>query len=101
MDESTHEERLSKPLQTNNKQIKIAITFPTEYNRIFNVTSKNNKIYFAKSVNDKNGLIRKTIPPSAYELESVKKETKRIFFEQGHFTEVDYRSIMKPNFSTL
>ena len=29
MDKSTHEEHLSQPLQTNNKQNKIAVTFPT------------------------------------------------------------------------
>ena len=29
MDKSTHEEHLSQPLQTNNKQIKIAVTFLT------------------------------------------------------------------------
>ena len=40
MDKSTHEEHLSQPLQTNNKQFKIAVTFPTGYNGIFNVTDK-------------------------------------------------------------
>ena len=29
MDKSTHEEYLSQPLQTNNKQFKIAVTFQT------------------------------------------------------------------------
>ena len=43
MDKSTHEEHLSIPLQTNNKQFKIAITFLTAYNGIFNVTNSNNK----------------------------------------------------------
>ena len=46
MDNSTHEEHLSQPLQTNNKQFKIAVTFLTAYNGIFNITSKNNKILF-------------------------------------------------------
>ena len=32
MDKSTHEEQLSQPLQINNKQIKIAVTFLTRYN---------------------------------------------------------------------
>ena len=40
LDKSTHEERLSQPLQTNNKQFKIAVTFLTGYNGIFNVTDK-------------------------------------------------------------
>ena len=41
MDKSTHEEHLSQPLQTNNKQFKIAVTFLTGYNGIFNVTNSN------------------------------------------------------------
>ena len=39
MDESTHEEHLSQPLQTNNKQYQRAVTFLTGYNGIFNVTA--------------------------------------------------------------
>ena len=42
MDKPTHEEHLYKLLQTNIKQFKIAFTFLTGYNGIFNVTSKNN-----------------------------------------------------------
>ena len=42
MDKSTHEEHLSQPLRTNNKQFKLAV-FLTGYNGIFNVTDKNNK----------------------------------------------------------
>ena len=52
MDKSTHEEYLSQPLQTNNKQFKIAVTFLSGYNGIFNVTEKNNKFYFRKSISD-------------------------------------------------
>ena len=44
MDESTHEEHLCQPLQTNNKQFKIAITFLSAYNGIFNVTNSNNNV---------------------------------------------------------
>ena len=40
MNDSIHEENLSQPLQTNNKQFKIAITFLTGYNGIFNITGK-------------------------------------------------------------
>ena len=57
MDKSIHEEHLSQPLQTNNKQFKIAVTFLTGYNGIFNVTDKNNKIYFMKSISDGDGYI--------------------------------------------
>ena len=39
MDKSTHEEHSSQPLQTNNKQFKIAVTFSSGYNGIFNVTN--------------------------------------------------------------
>ena len=46
MDESTYEFILNEPLQTNNKQFKIAITFLTGYNGIFNITDANNKFYY-------------------------------------------------------
>ena len=46
MNKSTHEEHLSQPLKTNNKQFKIAVTFPTGYNGIFNATNSNIKFYF-------------------------------------------------------
>ena len=57
MDKSIHEEHLSVPFQTTNKQFKIAVTFLTGYNGIVNVTDKNNKFYFAKSITDKDGFI--------------------------------------------
>ena len=40
MDRATHEENLCQPLQTNNKQFKLAITFLTGYKGIFIVTNK-------------------------------------------------------------
>ena len=43
MDKSTHEEHLSQPLQTNNKQFEITVTFLAAYNGIFKVTNKNKK----------------------------------------------------------
>ena len=42
MNKSTHDEHLSEPIQTNNRQFKIAVTFLTGYNGNFNVTDKNN-----------------------------------------------------------
>ena len=42
MDKYTHEKHLSQPLQTNNKQFGVAVTFLTVYNGIFNVRSSNN-----------------------------------------------------------
>ena len=61
MKKSTHEEHLSQPLQTNNKQFKI-VTFLTAYNGIFNVTNSNNKFYFMKSTTDEDGFIQINIP---------------------------------------
>ena len=61
MNESTHEENLSQPLQTNIKQFKIGITYLSGYNGIFNVTNSNNKFYFTKSVTDDNHFIQMTI----------------------------------------
>ena len=51
IDISTHEEHLSQPLQTNNYQFKIAVTFLTGYNGIFNVTNSKNKFLFHE-IND-------------------------------------------------
>ena len=101
MDKSTHEEHLSQPLQTNNKQFKIAVTFLTGYNGIFNVTNLNNKFYFMKSIADEDGYIIITIPPGAYELENLNNEIKRIIIDEGHYTEATYPFTIKPNFSTL
>ena len=100
MDKSNHEEHLSQPLQTNNKQFKIAVTFLTGYNGIFNVTNINNKFYFKKAIKDED-FIQIRIPPGAYEIESLDVEIKRIIFEKGLYTEGDYPFRIKPNFSTL
>ena len=102
MDKSIHEEYSSQPLQTNNKQFKIAVTFPTGYSRNSNINEKKNKkFYFAKSITDKDAPIQITIPPGAYEVESLNNETERIIIQEGQFTEVVYPFTYKPNFSTL
>ena len=98
MDKSIHEEHLFQPLQTNNKQFKIAITFLTGYNGIFNITTKNIKFYF---INPANEIVMITIPHGAYELESLDSELKQIIIEEGHITEDFYPFNIKPNFSTL
>ena len=100
IDESTNEEHLSQPLQTNNKQFKIAVTFLTGYNGIFNVTDKNNKFYFKKAIKDED-FIQIRISEGAYEIESLNNEIKRIFIEKGHYTETNYPFRITPNFSTL
>ena len=67
MDKSTHEEHLAQPLRTNSKLFKIAITFLTGYDGIFNVTNSNNEFYFKKSFND-GVFIQINIPPGACKL---------------------------------
>ena len=99
MDKSTYEEHLFHPLQTNNKQFKIAFTFLTTYNSLYNVTEKNNKFYFTKSLDDE--FIQIIIPHGSYEIEALNDEIKRIIIEAGHYTEEDYPFKIKPNFSTL
>ena len=101
MNKSTHEENLSQPLQTNNKQFKIAVTFLTAYNGIFNITSKNINFYFSKPIIDDNHFNHITIPEGAYEIESLNKEIKKIIIDEGYFTTSDYPFLIKPNFSTL
>ena len=49
MDESTHEEHLYQPLQTNNKQFKRTVTFLTGYNGVFNVKFSN-KFFFHETI---------------------------------------------------
>ena len=101
-DKSTHEEHLYQPLQTNNKQFKIAVTFLTGYSGIFNVTNENNKFYFLKSItDDDDDLIQIVVPQGAYEIESLDKEIKRLIIDQEHYTTVNYPFKIKPNFSTL
>ena len=102
MDKSSHEEHLYQPLQTNNKQFKIAVTFLTGYNGIFNVTNENNKFYFLKSItDDDDDLIQIVVPQGAYEIESLDREIKRLIIDQEHYTTVNYPFKIKPNFSTL
>ena len=49
MDKSTHEGHFSQPLQPNNKQFKVAVTFLTAYDGIFNVESNNNNFFFQEN----------------------------------------------------
>ena len=100
MDKSTHEEHLSQPLQTNNKQFKIAVTFLSAYNGIFNVTNSKNKFYFFKSISDDDH-IQISIRPGVHEIESLNIEFKRIIVDEEHYTEASYPFIIKPDFNTL
>ena len=100
MNKSTHEEYLFQPLQTNNKQFKIGVTFLSGYNGIFNVTNKNKKFYFKKSLVEED-FIQIRIPEGAYEIESLDNEIKRIIIDEEYYNENDYPFKIKPNFSTL
>ena len=101
MDKSTHEEHLFQPLETNNKQFKIAVTFLSGYNGIFNVTNSNNKFYFKKTITDEDGFIQITMPPGAYEIESLNDEIKRIVIDEEHYTGANYPFKIKPIFQHL
>ena len=68
MDKSTHEEHLSKPLQTNIKQFKIAIFFLSVYNGIFNVTNSNNKFFISRKQ-----LVTKMVLSKVLYLQELKK----------------------------
>ena len=100
MYKSTLEEHLFQPLQTNNKQLKLAITFLSGYNSLFNVSDKNNKFYFLKSITD-DDYIQITIRPGIYEIEALDEEIKRVIIDEGHYTESDYPFKIKPDFNTL
>ena len=100
MDKSTHEEHLFQSLQTNNKQFKIAVTFLSGYNGIFNITNSNNKFYFKKNLVDEE-FIQIRIPEGAHEIESLDAEIKRILIDKEYYTIESYPFTIKPNFSTL
>ena len=100
MDKSTNEEHLAKPLQTNKKQFKIAVTFLSAYNGISSVTNSNNKFYFKKSIIEED-FIQITIPSGAYEIEPLNDEIKEINFDKGYYKQDDQPFTIKPNFSTL
>ena len=80
MDKSTHEEHLTQPLQTNNKQLNLAVTVLTGFFGIFKVTNSNNKFYFKETITDGDDFIQITIPPGAYEIESLNNEIKEEYF---------------------
>ena len=101
MDKSTHEEHLSQLLQTHNKQSRIAIIILSGYNGIFNATNSNKKIYFKKTIGEEDGFVRITIPPGAYEIESLNDEIERIIIVEEHYAEANYPFKIKQKFSTL
>ena len=95
MDKNTHEKHLSQPLQTKKKQFKVAVTLLFGYNGIFSVSNSNNKFCFNKILTDGDDSIQITIPPGAYEIESLNNEIKRIIIDEEHFTESVYPFTIK------
>ena len=77
MDKSTQEEHLYQPLQTINKDFKIAVTFLTSYNEMVNVNKSKIKFYFRKTLFEED-FFQITIPPGPYEIESLNKELKKL-----------------------
>ena len=73
----------------------------TGYNSTFNVEKTNNKFQFKKTITNEDDFIQITIPPGAYELESMNDEFKRIIIDKGYYTEDEYPFMIKPNVSTL
>ena len=55
MDRSIHEQHLYQSLRTNKEHFKIALTFLTGSNGIFNVTDKKNNFFFTESISDEDG----------------------------------------------
>ena len=100
LDEFTLEEHLSRPLQTNKNYFKIANTFLSGFNGIFNVTNNINKFFFAVSIKDDN-FNQITISQLAYKIESLNKEIKRFIIEKRIFIEAYYPITIKTTFSTL
>ena len=83
------------------KQLKIAVTFLTGYNGIIIVTNENNKFCFKKTITNGDGFIKITIPPGAYDIESLNNEIRRTIIDEEHYNEENYPFTLKPNFSTL
>ena len=100
MEKSTHEENLSQSLQTNKKIFKVAVSFLTAYNGIFNVTNKNYEFSFALS-NNNDDFTQITTPLGAYQNENLNNGIKSLFIEEGYFSEAIYPFRVKPNFSIL
>ena len=96
-DRSTHEEHLSQPLKTNDKQHKVAVTFLTCCNGNFNITKI---ILFARAI-DIDNFSKISLNLGADELESLDKETKMLIIEEGFFHESNHPFKVKTKFSTL
>ena len=97
---STHEENISQPLQTHSRQCKTAVTFLAGYNGISKVTDKKKRFYFTKIINDEH-YIRIVASPGAYEIEALNDEIKDQNNGEGHFTEKKHHFKINSNFGKL
>ena len=68
---------------------------------VFLLLQKKKQFFFRKSISDYDGFIQITIPERVCEIESLKKEIKRLIFDEGQFSETNYPFPIKLNFSTL
>ena len=103
MDNFIHGEHLSQPLQTNNKQFKIPISFLSAYNGVFKVTNRKNNIYFEnfkKAFIDED-FIQIRIPEGAYEIKLLDNEIKRIIIDREHYTQAKYPYKINQTFQHL
>ena len=100
MNKSSHEKHLTQPLQTNNEQFEKKVTFLTGYNGIFNIINRKNNFYFTVSINDDDFNVN-FVSPGAYELDCLDKESIRITFKDGYFTDESYPFVNKTYCSTL
>ena len=83
VDKSTLEESLSQPLQSIDKQFKIAVTILTGYNGIFNVTNKNICFYFARLLNVDN-FCKKTFHQEPMKQSVQTMKLNEIFLKKGY-----------------
>ena len=101
LNESIHEGHLYQPLQTNKKQFKIAVTFLTAYNGIFNVTTSNNRFQFKKTITNEGNFIQITNPQGGSGIQPLNIEIQRIITDKRYYTAFNDPFKIKPNFSTL
>ena len=100
MDKYTDEEHWSQPLQTKNRQYRIAVTFLTGYNG-FSLLQAKLEVSIAQTHIRMMISLFFSILPGAYELQSLDNENKRSFIKDCYFTEQNHLFIIDPIFSTL
>ena len=105
MKESIHEENLSQPLITNNKDFMVGVTYLTGYNGIQNINENNNRFYYITPDNNLKEII---LPPGNYsvvlekkadDIPSFQTKIKELIIENGDATEENYPFLIRPNYS--